>query len=166
MRTITTYLYVFVAVAAAAHLVLYLPQMPLVMAVHFGPSGSPDGWSSRETFFAISAAIMALNIIVFAFAPWVFQRRRFERINVPNRDYWLSAEHADEFYFLFREKMAWFGIANLIFASVVTHLVFIANSVPEPRLDESLFLALLIGYFVFVISWLFLFFRKILKAGR
>lgn len=166
MRPLTLYAYVFTAAAAISQSAFYYPRMPYVMAVHFGTFGVPDGFSSRSSFFGITFSMIALNIVVFAIAPRLIERKRDRRLKIPNRNYWLSAENIDEFYSFFRGRMAWFGIANLIFLGLVSQLVFLANLAPEPRLDGNAFAALLAAYFLFVIIWLFTFFGKIAKAGK
>lgn len=163
MRTITLYLYVFVGGLAASHLVFYYPQMPEKMAVHFTGGGVADGWSAKGIFFIINAVMIALSLLIFAFFPWLAEKRRMKKFSVPNRVYWLAPENIDEFYHLLREKMAWFGITNIIFGTAVSHLVFEANSIPHPTLDNSIFSVLIGAYFLFVIIWLILFFRRLLR---
>lgn len=165
MKPLTFFLYVLAAALAILHGAFYFARMPEVMAVHFGASGVPDGFSSRDTFFAIAFGMTALNVIVFGLAPWIVQKKRIRKLNLPGRGRWLLPENIDEFYFFFREKMAWFGIVNLIFGGAVSHLVFLANSAPDPTLDGSAFFVLLTAYFVFVIIWLFTFFRKLSEGG-
>ncbi|HUF02660.1 MAG TPA: DUF1648 domain-containing protein [Aridibacter sp.] len=165
MKPLTFNLYALSAALAVLHGVYFYPVMPDVMAVHFGSAGVPDGFSSQETFFAVAFGMIALNVTVFGFGPWIVQRKRIRRLSLPNSGRWLAPGNIDEFYFFFREKMAWFGIVNLVFGSIVSQLVFNANSVPEPRLDGFSFFVLLTAYFVFVIIWLFAFFRK-LSADR
>ena len=35
-------------------------RVPERLAVHFGPSGAPDGWMSRRQFFAFSVGVLLL----------------------------------------------------------------------------------------------------------
>lgn len=165
MKPFTFYLYAIAAALAVLHGAFYISRMPDVMAVHFGTSGVPDGFSSRGAFFAIAFGMTALNVIVFGLAPWIVQKKRIRKLSLPGRSRWLSPDNIDQFYFYLREKMAWFGIVNLVFGGVVSQLVFNANSAPNQRLDGSAFFVLLTAYFVFVIIWLYTFFRKLSADG-
>lgn len=161
MKALTFYLFVLAATVAVLHCVVFYPSMPELMAVHFGSGGVPDGYSSRETFFAVAFGMIVLNVVVFGIGPFAVQKKRIRRLSLPNSGRWLSPERIDEFYFFFREKMGWFGIVSLVFGAAVSQLVFYANLAPEPRLNGAAFFVLLTAYFVFVIIWLFTFFRKL-----
>ncbi|MCO6509517.1 MAG: DUF1648 domain-containing protein [Aridibacter famidurans] len=161
MKSTLKYAYAITAAAAVIHLVWKFMLMPDVMAVHFGSSGVPDGYSSRGTFFAIAFGMIALNVGAFAIGPWLAQRKRVRRLKLPNSGHWLSPENIDGFYAYFRMKMAWFGIVNLLFGAFVCQLVFVANSSSGAGLDSTAFSLALTAYFLFVIIWLFTFFRKL-----
>ncbi len=163
MRLATFYVYVFAVGASISHGVYYFAQMPQTMAVHFGAEGIPNGWSTKVAYFAVAGMMLVLNLLVFAAGPKAIRQRRFRKLSVPNREYWLSPGHIDEFYLYFRERMAWFGIVNIAFGSAVNQLVFSANSNPAPKLDGNLFVVFLIAYFAFVIIWLVTLFLKLKK---
>lgn len=163
MRPITFFSYILAAGAAVGHAAFFIGRMPEQMAVHFGTDGLANGWSSRAAYFSIAGAVLVLNLLVFAAGPWAVRFGKIRRLALPNRAHWFSREHIGEFYGYFREKMAWFGVGNIIFGVLVNQMVFSANSLPLPRLDSSLFLVFLTAYFVFVIIWLFTLFRKLQK---
>jgi uncharacterized membrane protein len=163
MNSLSKFLYALLTAAALAHSAYYYPLMPARMAVHFGVSGSPDGWSTRTEFFVIAAAMLVVNVAVFAALPWTTQRFRLKKLSLPRSKHWLAEGNIDGFYEYFRGKMAWFGIANVAFGSLVLQLVYSANLSPGAILNGSLFTALLVAYFVFVIIWLFTFFSRMRK---
>ncbi len=161
MNLFAKYVYALLTAFAAVHSGYYFPKMPANMAVHFGASGSPDGWSSRTEFFLIAGAMLLVNIAVFAVLPWVVQAYRIKKINVPHKGHWLSAGNIEVFYEFFRTRMAWFGIANILFGVSVMQMVYSANLSTGAVLDSRMFTAVLVAYFVFVIIWLFTLFRKL-----
>ena len=163
MRSVTIYSYILSIAAAVGHAAYHLGRMPEPMAVHFGPEGAADGWSSKTEYISIAAVVLVMNLLIFGAGPWVVKFGKIRKLALPNRSHWLSGEHIGEFYVYFREKMAWFGIGNIVFGVVVNQMVFSANSLPVPMLDSRLFLVFLTGYFVFVIIWLFTLFRKLQK---
>lgn len=117
----------------------------------------------QEFFLRGFRSDSAPNVGIFTIMPSVFEKFRFVKMNLHNRDYWLAPENADEFDMIFHVKMCYFGIANLVFGIIVVHLVFLANLKPAQTLDNSTFL--LAGYFIFVIIWLTFFFKRFVKSG-
>ena len=49
---------------AAVQVMYYYPQMPEVVASHFGGAGAPNGRSSRNAFFAIYLSMLALLVMI------------------------------------------------------------------------------------------------------
>jgi uncharacterized membrane protein len=145
-----------------AQVVYYYPALPDVMASHFDAGGSANGWSSRNVFFGIYLAMIALLIVVFILLPnWKLASGRFG-LQVPNRDYWLAAERREQTLAFFRRQMAILGIAHLLLAIAATQLALLANLGQQLRLDDRIYWVLGI-YSVFVSAWLIHFllhFRK------
>ena len=80
---------VFFALIALAiiQIVFYYPRMPDVVASHFDGLGAPNDWSGRNGFFGLYAAMLAILILVFVYAPrWSEKRARFG-MKIPNREY-------------------------------------------------------------------------------
>ncbi len=160
MKKLPFYIYVFLLGIAVAQAVYYYPVMPDMMASHFAGSGKADNFATKEGFFALYVIILVSTAGIFLFMPWAFQKFRVQKMNLPNPDYWLTPARIDEVYSYFKTSMCWFGVANLILMVGVVQLVFDANLTPNPVLNNSVFLTLLGGYFVFVIVWLIVFYRK------
>ena len=160
MNALPLYCYIFIASLAVSHSVYFYPALPQTMASHFGSGGAPNTFVAKQSFFAVAGVVLLINIFVFMAIPWLFQRFRVKRMNLPNKRYWLAPERLDHVYEYFRNKMALFGIINLLFGVAVMHLVFLANLQGEGKLDNTMFLLFLIAYFAFVIIWLISFFKK------
>jgi len=60
--------------AAVLQTLHYYPRLPSTVASHFGSGGHPDGWSSKEAFFGLYAALLVLLPVLFNGLP-VFLRR-------------------------------------------------------------------------------------------
>lgn len=150
-RTPLTLLLLLVA-AGAWQLLHYYPRLPETIAVHFGASGAPNGWSAKTPFVLIYAAIeaaMALAALAMAFFG---QRLPVSFLNMPNRDYWLAQERRGESLALFWTRTVWIEVTTLAFLIVVAEIIFRANLAERgPRLTGDF--ALVIIAFVAAVVW-------------
>jgi uncharacterized membrane protein len=158
------YRYLFYALVAVALLqsVFYYPQMPAVVASHFDGTGVANGWSSRNVFFAIYLAMVAMLIGIFICLPRRSGERGKLRMNIPNREYWLAPQRRGQTMEFFRRQMMVLGIVHLLLAIFTVQLAILANLQQESRLHASMWWALG-SYFLFLGLWLthlFLHFRK------
>jgi len=155
---------VFFALIALAiiQIVFYYPRMPDVVASHFDGLGAPNDWSGRNGFFGLYAAMLAILILVFVYAPrWSEKRARFG-MKIPNREYWLAPERLDQTKAFFQRQMLVMGVVHLSLAIFTVQLVIQANFDQAPRLDHSIAWALGL-YFVILLIWLIYFFRYFRK---
>ncbi len=127
-------------------LILY-PSMPVRMATHFGPTGAPDGWMSRNSFFAsylgIAVGLTLISLLV------VFLARRDPVIGLSRwgKSFLLAPEEGVFVTSLF------FGVLNLFLAAVLLdvgwfntrgeHLI----SVPQILLLSGLMIVLVLVLF-------------------
>lgn len=156
---------IFFALVALAILqtVYYFPQMPDVIASHFDGGGAPNAWSGRIGFFGLYLAMIALLILVFVLVPkWTERRINFAK-NIPNHEYWLAPERIAETRAYFRAQMMQMGVLHLLLAVFVMELAIRANFATPPRIDDSIYAALLL-YFVLLIAWLIRFYRHFRKT--
>ena len=117
--------------AIAAQCVYYYPQMPGQVASHFAAGGRPNGWMSRNGFFAFYGFMIVILTFSMFVLPLLLQRYQSTAINIPNRDYWLEPGRREQAYAMLTNDMAWFGNAILAFFLAVMQLVFEGNH-PEP----------------------------------
>ena len=153
----------FVLIAlATAQTVYYYPLMPEVVASHFDGLGAANGWSSRNGFFSLYSAMLALLVFVFIYIPRWSEKRTSFGMKIPNRKYWLAPERLEQTRKFFRRQMLIMGVVHLSLAIFSVQLVIMANFDQVPLLHQSIAWALGF-YFVILIGWLihfFLHFRK------
>lgn len=151
---------VFVALLAVAvvQVVVYYPQLPDRLASHFDGQGRPNGWMSREAFFAIHLGIIAILAVSFLFLPAKLRLFPYRSWSLPNRGYWLSPERIDETMRYLEEQMVWCGAVTAAFMIIVIQLAVEANLNPPPVLSSAV-TWLLVGYFVYMGVWLYRLFR-------
>ena len=165
MKSLAIYAFIFILGIAFAQAIYYFSAMPDPMASHFGFGGEANGYLSRNAFFIGEAFVFLIMIFSFILTPWLFEKKKVSNgINLPNKAYWLAPIRIDDFYKYFRTSFAWFGVVTLILLVGSLQLVFEANFLSKPVLNEKIFLALFCGYMGFVIIWIISFYRKFSKV--
>lgn len=143
----------------------YWPQLPDVMASHFGVDGEADGWSSKQSFFGIMLAVAALTIALFGLLPALVRSLPASMVNVPNRDYWLAPERRQDLLERIERGMIPFGVATLLFLAAVTQLVIRANLAPQGAASLDGLWPVLILYLALTPVWLIWFVRLFKTPG-
>jgi uncharacterized membrane protein len=146
----------------AAQAIHYAPLLPMKMASHFGPDGTPNGWMPSGIFIKLSlGAVVFLTVLLLAVS---FKMRSLDaaKINLPNKDYWLAPERREGTADFLSGYFLWFGTATLLLMLDVFHQVFRYNLFLSHALEHP---GLSLGvYVVFALAWiagLHLRFRKI-----
>ena len=145
MKNLASALFLLLLVASAAHMAIYYPQLPDTLASHFGLSGDPDGWTSKQSFVTIYAVVVAVIGVMFFGLAFFLPKFPESMINVPYREYWLAPERRDESLAAMTEILLWLGNLTLIFIIAVMHLAFETNLGHRQGLGSTFFV-LLCGY--------------------
>ncbi len=133
----------FLAAAGIVQILYYYPLLPERMASHFDGSGRPNGFQSRDAFFALSAGMLVMTVVLFGGLGSLFRRIPSKWFNLPNRDYWLAPERREETIESMSSQLEWLGAASLALYIFVIQRVADTNRTAEPRLDSgSMFLVL------------------------
>lgn len=134
-------------------LIYYYPQLPERIASHFGASGEPDGWMSKNAFYAFEIGLFAFISGLFFCISYFIPRMPRALVNLPNKDYWLAPERRDETVRIFREKMETFQIPLLALFISINQLAIRANLNRENLSNASW---LVLGAFLlYTIVWCF-----------
>ena len=136
-------------------------ELPETMASHFGFSGEPDAWMSKQGFFFFMALIGGGTVAL------LFAMRRFllrlpaHWINLPNREYWLANdERRVEGLSRLSWFLEWMGMATAALLAVATEFAIRAN-LRQSAFENGPFLVFLLLYFAFVIAALAFKFRAL-----
>jgi uncharacterized membrane protein len=139
-------------VMAASQLLHYYPKLPEMVAVHFGASGAPNGWSGKTAFFVTYAVVEAAMAIAATAMVFFGERLPVSFLNMPNRDYWLAQERRGESLGFLWTRTIWIEVTTLAFLIVVAQFIFRANLAGGgPRLTGDF--ALVIIAFVAAVIW-------------
>jgi len=96
----------------------HYPRLPDTVVSHFGIDGRADGWSSKGAFIAIIAAAYLLVPLILIAVSLAIRRTPHWMVNLPNKDYWLSADRKDATYDFLSRAYLWLACAVLAFLSL------------------------------------------------
>jgi uncharacterized membrane protein len=105
-------------------------DLPGRMLSHFAPNGHADGSMARTDFFTVHALFGLGTLALLLSIPALVRSLPPQVVNVPNRDYWLAAEHPDRRRQL-QDKITifsrWLAAALALLFTCVLELVLRAN---------------------------------------
>jgi hypothetical protein len=127
-------------------------RLPAVVASHFGASGAPNAWMPRRAFVAFYALVVVFTAASLLAGVYATKRLPDERINLPNKGYWLAPERRAASLAFLEAFMLWFGAATFLLLFDVFRQVFRMNMGLAPVLEHpQLSLA---AYAAFTVVWL------------
>ncbi len=112
------------AAVAAIQMTHYYPLLPERLAVHFGSSGEPDGWSSKGEFMVLFAAMEVFFVLFGVGLALALDRIPVAIINVRNKDYWFSPERRGESLEFLKNRILWIETATLGFLVALAQIIF------------------------------------------
>ncbi|MGB2662657.1 MAG: DUF1648 domain-containing protein [Candidatus Acidiferrum sp.] len=112
-KRLPLFLYLAAAVSAILRCAYVYPELPDVMASHFNAYGEPNGWQPKPAFFILIAVVILTPAIPAFIVPRRFPSIPADKINLPNKSYWLAPERREETWRFLSAQMAWFGCALL-----------------------------------------------------
>ena len=146
----------FYGLLALAALFVWWSSTPLpqVVATHFGLGGQANGFMTHTTYVRFMLVFVVLLPWLVNFAMGRVLASPGARINLPNRDHWLSdQQRAATVDFLLRH-MRYFGLMLVAFLCAVHSLVVKANTATPPALDNTRFSIALGAYLLVVVMWI------------
>lgn len=144
-------IFVLIVLAAIAQCVFSFSQLPERMASHFGPSGLPNGWMTKQSFFIVYALVIAVASVLEFLPARSIARSSPSSLHLPNKEYWLAPERRAQTFAYFTKFFAWYGCAILLVLVVAMGLAINANLNPPPRLAARPILAAIGGFVLFSI---------------
>lgn len=139
--------------------------MPERMASHFNAAGVPNGWMPKNQFLLVNVMVVLAAAFSGFYPARMIATLPSSKINLPNKEYWLSPAHSQETIAYFAQWFAWFGCALLLLLMLVMQLVIAANRSPTPTLPVGPVLTLVSGFLLFVMGASVGMVRRFSKTG-
>jgi uncharacterized membrane protein len=150
---IPTFLFLLLVMFAFLQCVQVNPQLPDVMASHFDAHGTPNGWQPKATFFILIGVVIVVCAIPAFIVPRRLPTMSAERINLPNKSYWLAPERRDETWRFFRVQMAWWGCALLFVLLYALFQAINANLPSVGHFNSEGMWYVLAAFLLFSVTW-------------
>jgi hypothetical protein len=115
------------------------------MASHFGPSGAPDAFMSRDGFVTVMALVCVLPVLLGTALPALIRKMPNAVINMPNKDYWLSPERRERSLSRLSLWLKWLAVPIAALLVLVVDLTLRAN-LARTGLDMTVFGAGFVAY--------------------
>lgn len=139
------------------------PLLPDRLASHFASSGGANGWMTKSQFLMTYAAVILPALAVEFWVPRRIARTTGNRLNLPNKEYWLAAERRAETFAYFETFFAWYGCAFLLLEVFAMGLAMRANFQSPPQLPTGPIIAAIIAFVLFNIVSVVAMFRRFSK---
>jgi len=127
LRRTSLMIFLGLCILCIVHALYYYFLIPEVVASHFGSSGKPDAWSSRNFFITVYLVSVGMTAVIFLGIVFGMPRLPNSMINLPNKDFWLSKERRDETFHFFFHYFLWFGSATFLLLLDTFHQSFMVH---------------------------------------
>lgn len=142
------------------------PLLPGRMASHFGAGGFPNGWMTKDVFFAVFGVLVLFSTLMVLLVPRRIAASPDERIRLPRREYWLARERRAETMAYFTVQFAWYGCAFLLTEVLAMEMAIQANFRTPPRLATGPILLVIVGFVLFNTVWVIAMVRHFAKNSE
>ncbi|MEW6731035.1 MAG: hypothetical protein AB1489_06840 [Acidobacteriota bacterium] len=160
MRSLFAILFLTLLIVTAIFVLVTTASLPDPVATSFGGNGLAHAYMSRSAYRVyLLLFTIGLPLIVVAMIGWL-PHFLPNRINIPNRDYWLAPEHREQTLTFLSEHALRLGCLILVFMVGIQWLVIRANTLTPPQLANRPFIILLVGLFISIVGWILAIFRR------
>lgn len=144
---------------------LFINQLPDLVASHFNGSGEADGWTSKSSLMITYYSVVSIMISIFVIIVVLINKIPDNMINLPNKSYWLEKSRREESIESIRNYLSWIGIVSILFMVFVFSEIYSANIKRTYNIGDSvwIYLVILLISIIFIIIKISLRFNKIEK---
>jgi uncharacterized membrane protein len=147
-------IYALLAAVGLLYFSLLYPRLPDPMASHFNASGAATAWMPKSGFFMLIVIVTLASAVPVFLVPRSMAKLSNDKINLPNKEYWLAPERRSETMQYLGIQMGWFGCALLALLLCGLYNAVAANFRPDHHFDSGSFYAVLGAFLAFIIVWL------------
>ncbi len=143
-----------VVVGSITGIALTADRLPLQVASHFGPNGLANGFMTRDSYLALSIAMVVMPPALVGLAITLAVRHFPRYLNLPNRDFWLAPERREATAAYLAVHAGWLAALLSVFALAIHLLVVRANQLAPPQLETAPFLLAMLVFGVMMVAWI------------
>jgi uncharacterized membrane protein len=125
--SILKYTFLFSAIVFIVLQITYYPQMPENVAIHFNSKGEVNGWMQKNTNLVISCLIIIIITSTIYGAPYLVRNLSPSFINLPNKEYWLSANNKERLIKILSKYLYSIGLVTNIFMIFIFDQIYRFN---------------------------------------
>jgi hypothetical protein len=145
-------IYSLLVAAGLLYFSFLYPQLPDPMASHFNASGVAPARMPKSGFFFLFALVMVFTSMPVFLVPWQIATKSNDKINLPNKEYWLAPERRSETMRYLAIQVGWFGCALLAMLLCGFYFAVSANLKADHNFDSSSFYVAFAAFLVFCLS--------------
>jgi hypothetical protein len=153
-------------VFSAAFIIYTTRYLPDIVGTHFGSDHRADGWLSRNGYLAFMLSFLVGVPCVVSLVVAGLPRKYPQWINVPHRDYWLSAARRDESIMFLSAHGLRLGCLLVMLMLGMHYIILLANSLDPPVLPFRNFSAIVIGLGLGLLWWIVRLYRRFAKPPQ
>ena len=154
---------VCLTVFAAVFVIYTTRYLPDTVATHFGANHQANGWMGRNGYLLFMLGFMIGISTFVSFVVGTLPRKFPQWTNVPNRDYWLSAEQREESLNYLNAHGKRLGCLIVMMMLALHYIILKANHVQPPTLPVSTFSSVLFSFVLALIWWIVRLYRRFPK---
>lgn len=146
--------------------IIFIPQLPQKVAIHFNTQGIPDRWSSIVYHTMSSILFLTILTLVWLLLPRLLRIMPPSLLNLPNKKYWLAPPRREESIQKVTQQLYFLGILTNLYIFVLNQQIFKANLMQPVQLELAPVLAantIFLGSIIIWIIYLYRDFRKPLE---
>jgi uncharacterized membrane protein len=147
-------IFILMATGAVIYFALLYPQLPQQMASHFNASGRPTAWMPKSVFFFFFPGVCLFVLMMTLLVPKFIASKPNDKINLPNKEYWLAPERRSQSFQFLETYLAWFGCALLALLISGFYFSLTANLRDDRTFDSNSFYVVLGAFLAFTIVWM------------
>jgi hypothetical protein len=142
------------ALFAGAYVWVSGGSLPNMVASHFGPSGTANGFMARASYVHFMLVLIVALPVSLGLLPGLLLGLPGIRINLPNRDYWLAPSRRAATIAALQLQLTGFAILLLLFLTYIHWLTVRANQMTPPALPSDWFIGGLVTFVISLAVWL------------
>lgn len=147
--TFSLTVFVLTELLVTAFILLTTNQLPATIASHFNGAGAANGFMSHQGYLIFMLVfVIGIPVVTVASITFVISKSP-DKINIPNKEYWLSPARQEASMGFLKSHLVWLGTGLAAFMGYMHWVLLQANAASPPRLPPELFIP---GTIIFVVS--------------